>query len=109
MNSMEMQPGCYALPGADLGGSATGTPGGDDGRAGEAGAPLARPALQEPWGWGMAPAQASERVERALTHLPKNPVGYSARQQVAVRRDQAERLGAVAAYGPVPHVGDDIL
>lgn len=106
VNSVEMQPGCYALPGPDLGGSATGMPRGDDGRPGEAGAPSARLALQEPWGWGLAPARASEPIERELTDLARNPVGYSVRQQVALRRDQARRVGTYTEYGPGPSAGE---
>jgi hypothetical protein len=43
-----------------------------------------------------------EPVERALTDLPSDPAGYSARQQDAVRRDIAERLGSYRDYEPVP-------
>ena len=34
--------------------------------------------------------------------LPADPVGYSARQQDAVRRDIAQRLGSYRDYEPVP-------
>lgn len=40
-----------------------------------------------------------------LTDLAQNPVGYSARQQVAVRRDQSERVGTYADYRPEPYAG----
>jgi hypothetical protein len=43
-----------------------------------------------------------EPVERTLTDLPADPVGYSARQQDAVRRDIAEQLGSYLDYEPVP-------
>jgi hypothetical protein len=43
-----------------------------------------------------------EPVERALTDLPSDPAGYSARQQDAVRRDIAEQLGSYLDYEPVP-------
>src|SRR5437879_12238017 len=59
---------------------------------------------QAPWGWGLAPAQALEPVERALTDLPADAVGYSARQQDAVRRDIAARLGSYLDYEAVPYV-----
>jgi hypothetical protein len=57
---------------------------------------------QAPWGWGLAPAQPLEPVARALTDLPSDPAGYSARQQDATRRDIAERLGSYLDYEPVP-------
>jgi hypothetical protein len=57
---------------------------------------------QAPWGWGLAPARPVEPVERALTDLPTEPAGYSARQQDAVRRDIAERLSSYLDYEPVP-------
>jgi hypothetical protein len=43
-----------------------------------------------------------EPVERALTDLPSDPAGYSARQQDAARRDVAEQLGSYLHYEPVP-------
>lgn len=105
VNSVEMQPDNYVLPGPGLGGSATGTPFGDDGRPGVAGAPAARPALQQPWGWGLAPARAGEPVDQELTDLAQNSVGYSVRQQDAVRRDQGDRVGTYTEYRPGPYVG----
>jgi hypothetical protein len=57
---------------------------------------------QAPRGWGLAPARPREPVERALTDLPSDPAGYSARQQDAVRRDIAEQLGSYLDYEPVP-------
>jgi hypothetical protein len=57
---------------------------------------------QAPWGWGLAPARPLEPVEHALTDLPADPVGYSARQQDAVRRDIAVQLGSYLDYEPVP-------
>jgi hypothetical protein len=57
---------------------------------------------QAPWGWGLAPARPVEPVERALTDLPSDPAGYSARQQDAVRRDIAARLDSCLDYEPVP-------
>ena len=57
---------------------------------------------QAPWGWGLAPARPVEPVERALTDLPSDPAGYSARQQDAARRDVAEQVGSYLDYEPVP-------
>src|SRR5918911_1462584 len=71
-------------------------PRGDDGRPASIVAEK-----QAPWGWGLAPARPLEPVERALTDLPADPVGYSGRQQDAVRRDIGERLGSYLDYEPV--------
>jgi len=76
---------------------AVAVPRGDDGRPASIVAEE-----QAPWGWGLAPARALEPVERALTDLPADPVGYSARQQDAVRRDIAQRLSSYRDYEPVP-------
>ena len=76
---------------------AVAVPQGDDGRPASIVAEE-----QAPWGWGLAPARALEPVQRALTDLPADPIGYSARQQDTVRRDMAQRLGSYQDYEPVP-------
>jgi hypothetical protein len=80
-------------------------PRGDDGRVDQADVAEQQPA----WGWGLAPAQAHGDVARALTDLLVNPNGYTQRQQNAVRRDIAARVGDYLRYAPVPFAGADPL
>ncbi len=93
-----------ALAGTDGRVAVAGSPGG-----GPAGAPGAgfEPETQPAWGFGFAPAMApaGESVERALTLLPADAVGYGVRQQDAVRRDLAGALSNYTAYAPDPYAG----
>lgn len=63
---------------------------------------------QTAWGWDATAAAPSggEDVVAALTHLPSNPTLYTARQQDAVRRDLAARLGTYEEYRPQPFISD---
>lgn len=115
-------------PGASLAGDCYALPASGVGESGMGGAPTALPRMdgtdgeeialpgaamtpdkgaQPPWGWGAAPARALHGAApaEALTDLPTNPQLYTARQQDAVRRDVAARLGAYAEYSPESFVG----
>ena len=78
---------------------------GTDGRVATAGVPGDQPPEQAPWGFGFAPAQPVGPAAEALTLLAMNPMGFTVRQQDAVRRDVAERLANYMAYAPVPFAG----
>lgn len=80
---------------------------------GAAGAPAdGRPAAEElaggeqaALGWGLAPATMDGDADAGLTALPSNPVGFSVRQQDAVRRDAAAAIDDYTVYQPAPFAG----
>lgn len=82
---------------------------GTDGRVATAGAPSDEPPEQAAWGFGYAPAAPRLSAAAALTLLPENPRGYTARQQDAVRRDLGDAIGDYPSYAPDPHAGADPL
>jgi hypothetical protein len=50
--------------------------------------------------------EAGDRdVARALASLPADARAYTARQQIAARRDLGARLGSYQEYRPEPFVG----
>ena len=60
---------------------------------------------QDALGWGLAPARMNADADAALTALPMNPVGFSVRQQDAVRRDAWAAIDDYTVYEPAPFVG----
>lgn len=96
---------------AAFGGIADAALAGTDGRAATAGVPSMTPSEQAPYGWGFVRAapDPGETPAGVLTTMLSDPLGYSARQQDAVRRDQGDGLVDYASYAPVPFAGADPL